>query len=255
MMKFGFMSMSLTYFSSLNMMRAMQQVAMNDANMDGAKYQSPTLNNNNSNNSKTMPRQGALNTRSAVSVESWSINDVCRWLTSISLSQYQPAFQEGAVDGSFLCELTDDDLRNTLGVEHRLHRKKILFSIRCLKNYANDAQSAQHDHPHVQTQPQHFAAISGQSIQTVMSPNLSLCGGDEGYTRKGNMFRDGFDDYPKGSPVNSNSVLDILTPSNRDKVCSSASCSLLLDFPLFIYLKSSIRCEPNHCSLVFHCAT
>ena len=46
------------------------------------------------------------------------------------------------MDGSFLCELTDDDLRNTLGVEHRLHQKKILFSIRCLKNYAEAQATA-----------------------------------------------------------------------------------------------------------------
>ena len=46
----------------------------------------------------------------AVSVESWSVNDVSRWLTSISLSQYQSSFKEGAVDGSFLCVLTDGDL-------------------------------------------------------------------------------------------------------------------------------------------------
>ena len=46
----------------------------------------------------------------AVSGESWSVNDVSRWLTSISLSQYQSSFKEGAVDGSFLCVLTDGDL-------------------------------------------------------------------------------------------------------------------------------------------------
>jgi len=211
MMKFGFMSMSLTYFSSLNMMRAMQQVALNDAPVEGAQYHSPTSNNSN------MPRHGAANKHSAVSVESWSISDVCRWLTSISLSQYQSAFQEGAVDGSFLCELTDDDLRNTLGVEHRLHRKKILFSIRCLKNYANENQISQHQpFTNVQTQPQHFAASSGQSIQSVMSPKSTLNGGDE--SGSNNMSGTRNDGYPRaGSPAKSNSVLDILTPSNQDK--------------------------------------
>ncbi|KAK1738299.1 hypothetical protein QTG54_010968 [Skeletonema marinoi] len=218
MMKFGFMSMSLTYFSSLNMMRAMQQVALNDP-VEGAQYQSPTPNNN----SNSMPRQGAASNQhgSAVSVESWSISDVSRWLTSISLSQYQSAFQEGAVDGSLLCELTDDDLRNTLGVEHRLHRKKLLFSIRCLKNYANEAQISQHQpFGNAQTQPQHFATSSGQSIQSVMSPNSTLYGGDEVVTRESNISRNRNEDYPNvSSPAaeKPNSVLDILTPSNRDK--------------------------------------
>lgn len=216
MMKFGFMSMSLTYFSSLNMMRAMQQVALNDAPVEGAQYQSPTSNNNSSNG---MPMQGAASNKacSAVSVESWSISDVSRWLTSISLSQYQSAFQEGAVDGSLLCELTDDDLRNTLGVEHRLHRKKILFSIRCLKNYANEAQMSQHQHlfGNAQTRPS-----TGQSIQSVMSPTDSLYGSEEVITKESNANRNRHDDYPNlSSPKaeKSNSVLDILTPSNRDK--------------------------------------
>jgi pimeloyl-ACP methyl ester carboxylesterase/DNA-binding response OmpR family regulator len=211
MMKFGFMSMSLTYFSSLNMMRAMQQVALNDTPLESAQYQSPTSN---------MPRNSAANKHSPVSVESWSISDVSRWLTSISLSQYQSAFQEGAVDGSFLCELTDDDLRNTLGVEHRLHRKKILFSIRCLKNYANEAQISQHQpFTDFQTQTQHFvASSSGQSIQSVMSPNSTLNSGDDVFMRgSNNVGRNRNNDYPKGSPAKSNSVLDILTPSNRDK--------------------------------------
>ena len=212
MMKFGFMSMSLTYFSSLNMMRAMQQVALNDAPMEGAQYQSPT-----NNNSSGMPRQGAVSNQhnSALSVESWSISDVSRWLTSISLSQYQSAFQEGAVDGSLLCELTDDDLRNTLGVEHRLHRKKILFSIRCLKNYASESQNARHQpFGNLQTQSQHFATSSGQSIQSVMSPKSTLYGGEEVATRESNPT---YPNVRSSEAEKSNSVLDILTPSNRDK--------------------------------------
>ena len=220
MMKFGFMSMSLTYFSSLNMMRAMQQVALNDTPpaVHGAQYPaSPTASNSNHNSAAL---NGVLgNTHSnTVSVESWSINDVCRWLTSISLSQYQSAFQEGAVDGSFLCELTDDDLRNTLGVEHRLHRKKILFSIRCLKNYASETHSS-HDLPHFQsqTQPQHIpVSTTDQSVHSVMSPTSTLCGGDDvGSTI---LSRN---DQPRASPSKSNSVLGMLTPSNRNKVGTS----------------------------------
>ena len=206
MMKFGFMSMSLTYFSSLNMMRAMQQVALNDTHLEGAQHQ-VTIPSNNGMSSQPI----TANKHSAVSVESWSISDVNRWLTSISLSQYQSAFQEGAVDGSLLCELTDDDLRNTLGVEHRLHRKKILFSIRCLKNYASEAQSSQHHQPftNAQSQPQHFAAVNtGQSNQSIMT---SLPGNTGGRNERDESI--GLSPVPETS----NSVLDILTPSNRDK--------------------------------------
>jgi hypothetical protein len=66
-------------------------------------------------------------------VSAWSIEDVAHWLESLSLSQYTEAFIDAAVDGEFLYDLTDDDLKNTLGVEHRLHRKKILNCVNRLK--------------------------------------------------------------------------------------------------------------------------
>lgn len=40
---------------------------------------------------------------------------------------------DAAVDGNFLYDLNDDDLKNTLGIEHRLHRKKILNMVQRLK--------------------------------------------------------------------------------------------------------------------------
>lgn len=49
------------------------------------------------------------------------------------MTQYQEAFIAAAVDGAFLYDLNDDDLKSSLGVEHRLHRKKILNSIERLK--------------------------------------------------------------------------------------------------------------------------
>lgn len=52
---------------------------------------------------------------------------------TLTLTQYQEAFIAAAVDGAFLYDLNDDDLKSSLGVEHRLHRKKILNSIIRLK--------------------------------------------------------------------------------------------------------------------------
>jgi len=75
----------------------------------------------------TMPGQQDLR------VQAWSVDDVVKWLLTLSLGQYRDTFRDGAVDGAFLYALNDDDLRNTLGVEHRLHRKKIIFSIEELK--------------------------------------------------------------------------------------------------------------------------
>ena len=210
MLKFGFMSMSLTYFSTLNMMRAMQRVAAADT-VTAAVADGPQ----GTNATSTMPSLPSNNT--AVRVETWSINDVSRWLTSISLSQYQSAFKEGAVDGSFLCELTDDDLRNTLGVEHRLHRKKILFSIRCLKNYA-DAQVSQV--PPLQQS-------SGRSAGGT-SPS-SEANHDDDDKSVGNYMNPNQDrnhgSLPDSPPARSNSVLDILTPKRSNSLTPTTTAT------------------------------
>jgi SAM domain (Sterile alpha motif) len=50
-------------------------------------------------------------------------------LQLLTHTQYREAFSDAAVDGAFLFDLGDDDLANTLGVEHRLHRKKLLGAI------------------------------------------------------------------------------------------------------------------------------
>ena len=66
-------------------------------------------------------------------VAAWSVDDVGRWLDTLSLPQYRESFADAAVDGAFLYDLNDEDLRNTLGIEHNLHRKKILNAVQRLK--------------------------------------------------------------------------------------------------------------------------
>ena len=71
-------------------------------------------------------KPGQMPGQETLKVSAWSVDDVARWLQTLSLGQYREAFVDAAVDGAFLYDLDDDDLRNTLGIEHRLHRKKIL---------------------------------------------------------------------------------------------------------------------------------
>jgi hypothetical protein len=229
MMKFGFMSMSLTYFSSLNMMKAMQRVGANDilthpgsSPTDPSRYAHQTPN--------MMMMQQSQDKAAAVKVESWSINDVSKWLASISLSQYQSAFKEGAVDGSFLCELTDDDLKNTLGVEHRLHRKKLLFSIHCLKSYAETHSSYMTPSPvHMQsTQPQHYVMNGAKYDDSMLfTPNKPVFENAARESTKGSSVSHyttigGQYESSVASPSKAASVLDILTPSKTENVRSIA---------------------------------
>jgi len=66
-------------------------------------------------------------------VRSWTVSDVARWLDSLSLAQYCPAFTEGSVDGPFLMELREEDLVQVLGIKHKLHVRKIMLSREKLK--------------------------------------------------------------------------------------------------------------------------
>ena len=138
LMKFGFMSMSLTYFSSLQMVRAMRKVGALNTIMSGAgaaALKDGTVGGGISGASKFVPKleDGKMPGQEKTEVAAWSVDDVGDWLVSLSLGQYRECFADAAIDGSFLYDLNDEDLRNTLGIEHNLHRKKILLSIRRMR--------------------------------------------------------------------------------------------------------------------------
>src|SRR5690242_13969797 len=55
------------------------------------------------------------------------------WLRGLGLEQYATSFEENAIDGEILRELTADDLRE-LGVTLVGHRRKILRAIAALRD-------------------------------------------------------------------------------------------------------------------------
>jgi hypothetical protein len=85
-------------------------------------------------------KNGQLPGQESLRVSTWSVEDVSKWLDTLSLGQYKEAFIDAAIDGEFLYDLDEEDLKNTLGIEHRLHRKKILNCVQRLK-----VAEAQHD--------------------------------------------------------------------------------------------------------------
>ena len=122
--------MSLTYFSSINMIRAMQKVGAVNTVLDVART---AVDSTHTPLSASLTLEGAQTGPTSMDkkpeVSAWSVNDVGDWLVTLTLGQYREAFFDAAVDGAFLYDLNDEDLRNTLGIEHSLHRKKILSSI------------------------------------------------------------------------------------------------------------------------------
>jgi pSer/pThr/pTyr-binding forkhead associated (FHA) protein len=63
----------------------------------------------------------------------WSVREVGEWLATLDLSKYRTKFEEMGIDGSLLFEITDHDLISDLEIQIRLHRVKILDSIKKLK--------------------------------------------------------------------------------------------------------------------------
>lgn len=154
LMKFGFMSMSMTYISSMNMVKALRTVSAQDTVMaaladvhaqravgytgPGGTAPGGSGGGGVDEGMKKAPflpdlKPGQLPGQQLLRVSAWSVEDVAKWLQTLSLGQYSEAFIDSAVDGEFLYDLNDDDLKNTLGIEHRLHRKKILGCVHRLK--------------------------------------------------------------------------------------------------------------------------
>ena len=67
-------------------------------------------------------------------VRSWSVDDVSNWLRhEVKLSQHVQKFQESDVDGLMLLKISEDDMKELLGVGNNLHRRKLLDAIQVLR--------------------------------------------------------------------------------------------------------------------------
>lgn len=161
LMKFQFMSMSLSYFSSLNMLKNLRDINADTtsaaitstaetaaaAAAAAAAANIPTMKRLQVGGADLMMAASELKKTELVQklqqeedvkavqqralpseVQDWVVDDVGRWLDSLSLGQYKKAFAEGAVDGPFLLELRPEDMSEVLGVSHKLHVRKILVA-------------------------------------------------------------------------------------------------------------------------------
>jgi pimeloyl-ACP methyl ester carboxylesterase len=174
LMKFQFMSMSLSYFSSLNMLKSLRDMnadttsaaislsaeasstaasAAAAANLPSVKKLTLGADDYIEASIRKKKEELALaekakkefqkvaSTPLPDNVRTWTVTDVSRWLDTLSLSQYVDAFVEGSVDGPFLMELREEDLIQVLGIKHRLHVRKILLSREKLKPLSQQEKS------------------------------------------------------------------------------------------------------------------
>ena len=75
----------------------------------------------------------ATSTSGPRNLSNWSMDDVCHWLKSLDLENYEDTFRDNAVDGDCLLMLDSNLLKDELGIKALGHRSKILKQIDVLK--------------------------------------------------------------------------------------------------------------------------
>merc|ERR1711871_737161 len=156
LLKFQFMSMSMSYFSSLNMLKSLRDINVDTSSSSStaaaaaaaaAAANVPSLKKmsmgageivdamkmkekmeDDERAARVAEANSAAEDPFPEDVTLWSITDVGRWLESLSLPQYRGAWEEAAVDGEFLMELEPEDMRDVLGMVHELHVKKVVVA-------------------------------------------------------------------------------------------------------------------------------
>lgn len=214
LMKFQFMSMSLSYFSSLNMLKNLRDInadttaaaITSTAETAAAAAAAAAAANIPPSVAKlsvgaadlfargSAARQQELELAKAKAAEdaaveaskappmpddvrSWTVDDVSRWLESLSLVQYAKAFREGAVDGAFLLELRAEDMADVLGVTHPLHVRKLMVARDKLRPLSEQERvqlaAVQHEQGAAQTRAGSISVASddkpSQDVATVFS--------------------------------------------------------------------------------------
>jgi hypothetical protein len=194
LMKFQFMSVSLSYFSSLNMMQRMRDINADTttaavvSSADAARAAAAAA------KAAGLPRGAAFpgvddeleqkqlilaaeekdlqlakastKRQFANDVREWSVEDVGFWLESLGFSQYKAAFAEALVDGQFLVALEPKDCMDVLGVEHKLHIKKLFLGIDKLRPL-NESELSQK-----QSMQEEASAASWRTLEEV--PDIEL---------------------------------------------------------------------------------
>lgn len=89
-----------------------------------------TTENNNTTKSNVDEESDGKKSIFDVAIVSWTNEEVIEWLRGLKYDQYVPSFVENLIDGDLLVEMEDSDLKDDLNVKMRLHRVKLLKSIK-----------------------------------------------------------------------------------------------------------------------------
>jgi len=79
----------------------------------------------------------SLSKLNPANLTSWSVDDVCYWLTQEGLGRFIEVFQDNAVDGECLLTLDNNLLKTDLGIIALGHRSRILKRVNELKKHVH----------------------------------------------------------------------------------------------------------------------
>ncbi|EGT45532.1 hypothetical protein CAEBREN_21367 [Caenorhabditis brenneri] len=83
--------------------------------------------------------------QTAPSVPTWTIRDVMDWVESIDFQEYRDRFCQQMVDGDILLMLSEEDLKNEIGMRSGLHRTRFMRSLHTLKLEADYSEADKTD--------------------------------------------------------------------------------------------------------------
>lgn len=67
----------------------------------------------------------------------WSTEDVREWVKQIGFGEYEQSFYDSKVDGDLLLQLSEENLRNDLGISNGIRRKRFERELQNLKKMAD----------------------------------------------------------------------------------------------------------------------
>lgn len=67
----------------------------------------------------------------------WTVEDVLSWVRRTGFAAFAEAFKDSEVDGDLLLQLTEANLKNDIGIDNGIHRKRFLRELNNLKKSAD----------------------------------------------------------------------------------------------------------------------
>ncbi|CAE7453335.1 HOS4, partial [Symbiodinium sp. KB8] len=120
----------------------------------------------------------------APSLRLWTVEDVCRWLDTMGMAEYQQAARDADLDGDTLADLSREDIGYALNIRSMVHLNRIAQAAAAIQRGVDVAKASR---VHVKPQPDpteqrkvlaEVAAAEGKALQGGFDPNARDAAGN-----------------------------------------------------------------------------